>query len=62
MQIKIGIDTKWRKSTSQWIGEVTLDGNGTSRTAKYTGGTEEEARNAAFAAVGYLLLETTFKQ
>ena len=62
MQIKIGIDTRWRKSTSEWIGEINLSGNGTSETARYTGRTEEEARNAAFAAVGYLLLQTTFKQ
>lgn len=59
-QASIQITTWFRDSTNEWVGEITFRAGDTDGTARYTGATEAEARNAAFAAVGYLLLETTF--
>lgn len=56
----VRITTWFRDSTGEWIGEITYTVNDTGGTACYTGETEEAARNAAFAAVGCLLLSTTW--
>ncbi len=56
----VSITTWFRDSTNEWVGEVTYKANDTSGVARYTGETEESARNAAFSAVGYILLATTW--
>lgn len=57
---KVLITTWFRESTKEWIGEIDYQTSTTSGQARYTGNTEKEARNAAYAAIGYVLLETTF--
>ena len=57
---EIKIFTFYRDSTKEWVGVVDLRANDHDVSARYTGATEEAARNAAIAAVGYQLLETTF--
>lgn len=59
-QATVEVTTWFRESTGQWVGEVRYRANDTSGVARYTGETEEAARNAAFAAVGCLLLATTW--
>ena len=59
-QATIEISTWFRESTGEWVGDIEYLANDTQGNARYTGKTEDEARNAAFAAVGYNLLATTF--
>lgn len=60
LQASIKIETWFRESTGEWIGEISYDAGGIDGSARYTGRTESEARNAAFAAIGYLLLKSTW--
>jgi hypothetical protein len=60
IQATVEVSTWFRDSTNEWVGELAYRAGGTSGTGRYTGATEAEARNAAFAAIGYQLLETTF--
>ena len=60
-QADIKVITWYRQSTNQWIGQVDYLSNGIEGSALYTGETENEARNAAFCAIPYLLLQTTFE-
>lgn len=57
---EVKIYTFYRDSTEEWVGEIELRTNDRATWARYTGATEEAARNAAIAAVGYQLLEITF--
>jgi hypothetical protein len=59
-QATVEITTWFRESTNEWVGEIDFRAGDMSGTVRYTGATEAEARNAAFAAVGGQLLETTF--
>jgi hypothetical protein len=59
-QGQVTVTTWWRDSTLEWIGQVDYAANATSGSARYTANTETEARNAAYCAIGKLLLETTF--
>lgn len=58
-QAVVKVATWFRKTTKEWIGEIEYQANGIKGVARYTGATENEARNAAFAALGLVLLETT---
>jgi hypothetical protein len=57
----VKIRTWFRESTGEWVGEIDYTANGTAGCARYTGETEEAARNAAFASVGYILLASTWE-
>ena len=59
-QATIEVTTWYRDSTKEWVGEIDFATRGTSGTSRFTGDTENEARDAAFAAIGGVLLETTF--
>ena len=56
-QALVEVVTWFRESTGEWIGQINYQTSDTNGTASYTGSAENEARNAAFAALGYLLLE-----
>lgn len=56
----VNVVTFYRKSTKEWVGEVNYNAHDTDGCARYPAPTENEARNAAYAAIGYLLLETTW--
>ena len=58
--ITISVFTWFRESTKEWIGEIIYQTENCNGNARYTGATENEARNAAFVAIGYHLLQTTF--
>jgi len=59
-QATLNVTTWYRNSTREWVGEIDLVTRDTSGTFRFTGATENEARDAAFAAIGGILLETTF--
>lgn len=57
-QATIKISTWYRDSTQEWVGEIEYQTEHVNGNARYTGKTENEARNAAFATVGYHIIET----
>jgi hypothetical protein len=61
-QAQLTIITFFRESTNEWVGEIqyTSKEYETSGIARYAGKTENEARNAAFAMTGAVLLELTY--
>ncbi len=59
-QATVDVSTWFREGTGEWVCDVNYKVNDTEGTGRYTGATEIEARNAGFAALGYLLLSTTF--
>lgn len=61
-QANIKIQTWFRKSTNEWIGEIAFHTKFTDATSHFPSKTEEGARNAAFAAIGYELLEATWEE
>ena len=56
MEYSIEIDTKFRGGAGEYVVTVVVKADGYLGTHKYTGKTGGEARNAAFAAIGYILL------
>lgn len=54
---KVEIVAWYRANTGNWVSEITYQVNNVRGAIRYTGDTENEARNAAFAALGAKLLE-----
>jgi hypothetical protein len=54
---KISIHCWYRRSTKEWVAEITLQYLDTAGSYRYTGKTNKEARNAAFAAIGGILMD-----
>lgn len=61
MKFKIRIETWYRDSTQEWVGEVQINvTNEIHQISRVTGETEESARNAAFAATGGYLMNVVW--
>lgn len=47
----------FRESTNEWVSEFTIKYLNQHKTFRVTGSTQQEARNAGFACIGYELME-----
>lgn len=63
-QAEMTINTFFRESTGEWVGEINYKSERYENfgIARYTGKTENEARNAAFAMASSVLMELTFDE